>query len=544
MSSRITLLLSLFAVLLVPAAALGHPERPSFFPDYKKGSVPKYRTTGPALVVCKSDSKKRINQIFKGRGPKNVKARKRQLALLKKCKFRHIQDAVEAAKSDYRILILPGEYREEPSLATKYPQAECASDFTTGEGPELATAGYAIAGGKLVPAPNYDYHFKCPKSANLIAITGDDPKDPDRVCDQKCNLQIEGTGKRPRDVQILGDGTKLNLIKADRADGIYLKNFYAERSDFNNLYVLETNGFVFDTIETGPAREYGFLSFASDNGLYTDLDAHHAGDSGIYPGSGPEGKCVRYGIEIRRSRSHHNNMGFSGTAGNGTWYHHNKFDHNGLGGAVDSFAAGHPGQPQDCTKWENNEIFSNNQNIFTEERQDYCRETPPQKRDPYKVCSTFQVPVGTGILIAGGNGNIVRDNYIYDNHRYGVMQLFVPSTFRGEDDPDKQRDTSHGNRYTGNFVGLRPDGTKDPNGMFAWWDEEGGANCWEGNEGPDVTRSDPASLPSCPTGSTDSPGPLYKTAMVASCSAWDPSDDFLDHPPGCDWMTSPPEPKP
>ena len=28
------------AGLLVPAAAMGHPERPSFFPDWKKGSVP------------------------------------------------------------------------------------------------------------------------------------------------------------------------------------------------------------------------------------------------------------------------------------------------------------------------------------------------------------------------------------------------------------------------------------------------------------------------------------------------------------------------
>jgi hypothetical protein len=31
--------------------------------------------------------------------------------------------------------------------------------------------------------------------------------------------------------------------------------------------------------------------------------------------------------------------------------------------------------------------------------------------------------------------------------------------------------------------------------------------------------------------------------MVASCSAWDPSDDFLDHPPGCDWMETPPKPE-
>ena len=537
--------LALLALLVVAASAAAHPERPSFYPDHRKGSVPKYRTTGPALVVCKSDTAKRIRQIWKGKGKKNTAERKRQLRLNKKCRFNHIQDAVEAAKTGYRILIQPGIYREEPSLKVPYPDPKCKDDFTTGEGPELASAGYVIAQGKLVPAPDYAYHFKCPRSSNLIAITGDDPNDPDRVCDQKCNLQIEGTGKRPRDVQILGDGTKLNLIKADRADGIYLRNFYAERSDFNNLYVLETNGFVYDTIETGPAREYGFLSFASDNGLYHKLDAHHAGDSGIYPGSGPEGNCGRYGIEVRFSKSHHNNMGFSGTAGNGTWYHDNEFYENGLGGAVDSFAAGHPGQPQDCSKWERNHFYSNNQNIFTKERQDYCRNTEPVKRDPYKVCSTFQVPVGVGILIAGGNGNIVTDNYFWDNHRRAVMLLYVPATFRGEDDPEKLFDTSHGNRIAHNYVGMRPDGTRDPNGQFAWWDEEGGGNCWEDNIGPDTQAltSDPATLPLCPLGSVNTPGRPDKTASQASCAAWDPSDEFLSFPPGCDWFEQPPEPK-
>jgi len=534
------------ALLLLPAAAGAHPERPSHFPDHRSGKVPEYRSTGPSLVVCKSDSRSRIKKIWKGRGPKNTRERNRQLRLLKRCRFNHIQEAVTAAKSNYRILILPGIYREEPSLAVPYPDPRCKDTTETQEGPELITGGNLLRGGApLGPAPSYEYHYECPQSANLIAITGDDPKDPDRVCDHKCNLQIEGTGKRIRDVQILGDGTKLNLIKADRADGIYLRNFYAERSDFNNLYALETNGFVFDHIETGPAREYGFLSFASDNGLYHDVEAHHAGDSGIYPGSGPEGHCARYGIEIRESESHHNNMGFSGTAGNGTWYHDNSFHDNGLGGAVDSFAPGHPGQPQDCSKWERNLIYSNNQNIFTEERQKYCRDTPPEKRDPYKVCSTFQVPTGTGILIAGGNGNIVRDNYFWDNWRYAIQILYVPATFRGEDDPDKTYDTTNANQFTGNKIGVTPDGKVDPNGLYTWWDEEGQGNCWQDNEGPPGVElvSDPPSLPTCPRGSNFSPGRADKTASQASCAAWDPNDDFMDHPPGCDWFETPPEPK-
>ena len=39
-------------------------------------------------------------------------------------------------------------------------------------------------------SPSYKYHFTCPNSQNMIAIMGDDPGDPDRKCDRKCNIQI------------------------------------------------------------------------------------------------------------------------------------------------------------------------------------------------------------------------------------------------------------------------------------------------------------------------------------------------------------------
>ena len=90
--------------------------------------------------------------------------------------------------------------------------------------------------------------------------------------------------------------------------------------------------------------------------------------------------------------------------------------------------------PQDCAKWENNQIYSNNEDYFNAERDAYCKNTPIPKRDPTIVCPTFQVPVGTGIGIFGGNGDIARNNYIYDNWRDGIKLLYVPAAFRGEPD--------------------------------------------------------------------------------------------------------------
>jgi hypothetical protein len=525
--------------LAFSAAAPAHPERPAYFPVHEEGKRPVYRSNGPKLVVCKEDSKARIAKL------PDRKMRAKNRRLLKQCRFRHIQAAVDAAKSGYRILILPGVYREEPTRDKPEPDPRCKDMYTSGDQPDALSLGGLISK-RPSKVPNYEYQYYCPNAQNLIAIIGDDPKDADRKCDHRCNLQIEGMARR-QDVLIDGSRKKLNVIRGDRADGLYLRNFTVQYSDFNNIYALETNGFVFSNIESRYSREYGLLTFVSDNGLYHNIDAHGSGDSGVYPGAGPEGHCKWYGIEIRYVDSHHNNLGYSGTAGNGVWVHHSKFRNNGTGIATDSFVPGHPGMPQDCAKWEDNEIYSNNMHeLFTKEHQKYCRETPWEKRDPTKVCSTFQNPTGTGLLIAGGNSNVFRRNRVYDNDRYGVMLLHVPATARGEDDPNAAQDTSHENQFVANLMSVGPDGKRSPNGVDFWWSEQGKGNCWAENIGPkgpgDVT-GDPSALPGCPGSPFILPGNQVKLVSQVPCAMWDPNDPDMDTPPGCDWMTPPKKPQ-
>jgi hypothetical protein len=541
------LLTALAALTLVSAigttSAYGHAERLSYYPNHKLGSVPKYKRSGPSLVVCKADSGARIRRQLAG------KARRRNLALLKRCGFRDIQAAVNAARSGMRILVLPGVYREEPSRRVAEPAEACSGDYQEYQDPHFEGVG-------TVRVPNFDYQRKCPNAQNLIAIIGDGP-DKDRRCDHRCNLQIEGTGTKPGQVLIDGSRKKLNVIRADRADGIHLRNFTVQFSDFNNIYVLETNGFRMENIVSRWSREYGFLSFTSDNGLYRKLTAYGSGDSGIYPGSGPEGHCKRYGIEVDRVDSYGNNIGWSGTAGNGIYTHDSKFHGNSAGITTDSFAGGHPGMPQDCSKWERNEIYSNNLDLFNEERDQYCFEKnrPIQERDPKVVCPAFPVPVGTGLLIAGGNRNIIRNNRIWGNWRAGVMQFWVPSSYRGTDPTgqsknfgpayEAQTDTSNGNRMLGNVMGMTPAGVRAPNGVDFWWDEEGHRNCWSENRagaGTAIT-SDPLRLPGCPGSSVHHPIDPAKLAALAPCGTWDPQDDVLQDPPGCDWFTAPRKPR-
>ncbi len=523
------------ALLILPAAALAHPERASFFPDASKGSVPEYRSSGPSLVVCKPNSRARIQRSWAGHGAVRTRIRARRLALLRRCRFRHIQQAVEAARSGDRILVLPGVYREEPSRAVTFNDPACS-----GSRYWEATGDSHGENGRV---PKYAHQLECPLSRNLIAIIGD--TDGDRLCDRRCHLQIEGLGRRARDVLIQGDRLKRDVIRADRADGIVIHNLTTEQASFNGIDVVETNGFRISKVVARYNQNYGVLTFASDHGLYQDAEAYGNGDSGIYPGSGPEGGCRRFGIEIRRVSSYGNILGYSGTAGNGTWTHDSRFYDNSAGISDDSFASGHPGMPQDCSKWSDNEIHSNNRNFFTADNQAYCARVAFADRPRDRVCPQFQVPVGAGIILYGANRNTITGNRIYDNWRSGVRLFYVPAAIRGDLNPANQFDTSNGNRFVANFMGQAPDGSADPNGQDFTWDEQGIGNCWQGNVTPPgvALTSDPAALPSCDAGGSQLPTPNpLKAALEVPCSSWNPATN--PDPPGCSWFRTPREPRP
>ena len=109
----------------------------------------------------------------------------------------------------------------------------------------------------------------------------------------------------------------------------------------------------------------------------------------------------------------HNTAGYSGTDGNAVWLHHNNLYDNANGFTTDVFtASGHPGFPQDSDLLEKNKFYSNNFNPYL----------ASSDVDP-----TVPMPVGTGMWIAGGNDNIIRNNWFFDNWRRGTMLFAVPN---------------------------------------------------------------------------------------------------------------------
>ncbi len=493
--------------------------------------------------------------------------------LLAECRYDSIQAAVNDSHNNDRVVVMPGTYTEPDSRAA--PTDDPACDGLE----EMNDRGQTGAN-------SYRYVATCPNDQNLIAIVGREPgpdpppqpplddrhKIPDEGPCIRCNLQLEGSGISPDDVIVdvgnvdSGNGAPADPakdvgIRVDRADGFVLRNMTVRHAAEHGIYVVEVDGYRLEQFKTAYNEEYGVLTFTADHGLIQDCDAFGSGDSAIYPGSAPDtGEQVeapdvqRYNTEIRRCDMHHSAAGYSGTDANAVWIHHNDFYDNALGFTTDVFtAAGHPGFPQDSDLIEDNDFYSNNFNPYVDQP------------DDTEIVPTIPVPVGTGLWIAGGNNNTLRDNRFWDNWRRGTMLFAVPDEFVcGPDTGNSQHgcdptevNTSYDNEYYGNVMGQAPGGTPDPNGTDFWWDQFPGntGNCWHDNVGKNGDRasltSDP---PLSPIAGTSPPGFLPEDcdsptntggggdndAELVSCLA-----NFGEGAPTpCSWFTTPPEPQP
>ena len=185
---------------------------------------------------------------------------------------------------------------------------------------------------------------------------------------------------------------------------------------------------------------------------------------------------------------------------------------------------GHPGMPQDCSKWENNQIYSNNNDLFNDKRDKLLQEHAEREARPAQ---------GLPDLPGAGRHRHpdrrrqrqhlpqeldLRQLAARDDAVLGARASCAARTRPGNPPrpaPTRPRTTTS-TSATGWASG--PNGRRDPNGVDFWWDEEGGGNCWSGNEGPGggAFTSDPTPLFACPTGSPNTRRQLH--ASRASCS--------------------------
>lgn len=574
MKRRIAVLVLLVSALslALPIRAMAHAERPSTNPPPDVGQTPDHRVIDPAdvshplLVVCKGDvgsgaSKATIDAFTDAR----LQALDR--SLLQRCQYQDIQAAVNAvATRGTNIAVLPGTYFEQPSLRTYPAGSQCAG---------LLDAANAAALKNTSPVLSYAEMLACPNVLNLVAILGDPQQRYPNICqpgdsspvNRLCDLQIEGMGQCPLDVVVDAQFKRLNIIRSDRAWGTYIRNLTTENSLFNGVYYIEDSGFAFDQVVSRWNDEYGVLSFTSDRGLYTDCETYGNGDSGIYPGAQAQRYGMRASVEVRRCKTHHNAAGFSGTAGDSLYVHDNDIYDNSIGISNDSFVPRHPGVPQNSSVYVHNRVYSNNEDFFRFARDGTCNKPFADRGYEHGVvCPSSQFPVGTGIMFAGSDFNVVAENWIYDNWLWGTLQFLVPAALRNDYDPTHAVDNDNANRYYRNYMGFDVQGQAHPNGIDFWWDEFGVENCWVDNlaaPGQQIHSSPPdfyvpnflspggapittgveapgAHLTTCYENPVIGTGNAAKQLPLVPCSQYDQHSN--PDPTGCGWLHTPPPP--
>lgn len=370
------------------------------------------------------------------------------------CGYEHIQAAVDAAPDGALIRIWPGTYREEPSRAA----------------PELP------------PDPDgmfpYEFHLANPNSENLIAVVG------------KKDITLRGMGLSPRDVVIDVEFKKHVGIRGDRADGIIIENLSVWHAYDHGVYVLDTDGFIIDGVHSGYSREYPFLTFANDHGVMRNCEGFGGGDGGIYPG-GSADTPGRHSMEIAHCRSYHNVLGYSGTQGDHVWVHDSEFYDNAVGLVSDS-ETDHPNYPQNDLLLERNRFYGNNFNVYSADSD--VKATV--------FADSILIPVGVGVFLASGNDNLMQNNDVWDNPRYGVWLASGEGMVIGPtSDPPAAPFMSSRNRFVGNRMYPPPGAGGGANGIDFAWDGLGADNCWEANVRADGTpaTSDGPFLPPCST---------------------------------------------
>jgi hypothetical protein len=485
---RYAVLLALMVLLAVPALALAHPERPSYWPDPAPdrsvspaagGKVPTVRSLASAVtgngpgdvnVVCKGSGGSESLALLRASlhvaqtdgfrprpsQPKIVYSSQRaddllsiNQALARQCGYHSVQPAVNASGNNDRVVIMPGRYTEPASRQAPTNDPRCAPSLYQTQ-----------ANGDT--APSFEYQATCPNDQNLIYVQGrkiaGPPPDPPLDNRQgipaselgaclRCNFQIEGSGPRPEDVILDGGKGYVNpsapgakpggAAGCNNPDNCYTKHVVlrADRAD----------GFAAINLLTRGGREFGIYTEEIDGYLLARTKFFWNADYGQLSFTSDHGQirnCEGFGSG--------DSVVYPGAAPEtgsqaDTSFYPDAPRYNTVVKWCDlhGSALGYSGSMGNAVRITENHVYGNVTGIASDTLSsaghpgfpaDYSRidhnRIYSNNLDLYvdnpPVEPLVPVPLGTGIIYAGMNDARVNNNYIFDNWRNGSMLFAVP----------------------------------------------------------------------------------------------------------------------
>jgi plastocyanin len=303
------------------------------------------------------------------------------------------------------------------------------------------------------------------------------------------NLVIRGID---RNTTVLdGEFRRENGVAVIDADGVAIENLTARNYEKNGFFWTGVSGYRGSYLTAYRNGDYGIYAFDSVDGQFDHSYASGSPDAGFYIG-----QCSPCNAVITEVISEHNGLGYSGTNASGNLLIVNSTWRKNRVGIVPNSLDSELLAPQHDAVIAGNVVYDNNN-----------PKTP--------AIDDALLAMGNGILVAGGNDNLVTRNLVYDQDLGGIG--VVPS-------PDETLWIANGNRVVDNVV---RDSREFDLGFLA-----GEGNCFAGNEfetsaPADIEVVNPCDAPAVPADDQIAAG-LFLEA---------------EHPPSRDYETAP-TPKP
>jgi hypothetical protein len=422
--------------------------------------------------------------------------------------FTTIQAAVDQAQPGDFVLIGPGDYHE-----TGHRVAPGANgDDRAGAALLITTPGLHVRG----------------MDRNGVIVDGTKPGSPQcSSADAAQDFGPNGSGRNGV-VVFKASGTSVENLSACNfptgsmggGDELWFDGGGATGKQalgaFRGAFLSATSSYYKDA--NSPFANYGLYSSNTTGvGVFTQVYANNMGDAAYYIGA-----CPNCGVILDNAHAQNSDLGYSGTNSGGDLIVQNaEFDHNQSGfvtnsqnnddypspqdGGCPSGAAGpQPAgtqQSHSCWVFQNNSVHDNN------------------NPNVPKTGAAAAGPVGTGVVIAGGRGDIVTHNHVFNNNAWGILLVPYPDT---EDPPPEANPACVGGNPPNQPnppAGQMPDGdpcffdvfgnevagnTVDHNGAYG--NPTNGdlaevsnlnnpGNCWHGNTDPAAAGGTPSSDP-------------------------------------------------
>ena len=268
------------------------------------------------------------------------------------------------------------------------------------------------------------------------------------------NIVIRGADRNETIVD--GQFEEENCIFVVETNGVAVENLTTQNCTNNGVFFTGVDGYRASYVNAIRNGAYGIYAFDSTNGQFDHSYAAGSADGGFYIG-----QCNPCNAVISDVESEWNGLGYSGTNASGNLHIVSSSWHDNRVGVVPNSLTSEELYPQGDIVIAGNTVYENN-------------------NDESAAVSIAQTAIGNGILVAGGNDNVVEKNLVEDHDISGIAVIPLPETLLYEDREGAMDFNSTGNSVIDNVV--TGSGRWDLGLVPSLEAANTGDNCFSGNE--------------------------------------------------------------